>query len=154
MNGGWGISYEIALIWTSLDLSDDKSTLVQVMAWCRQATSHYLSQFWPSSLPPCGVTRPQWVNTFYPGATYVHKKNLGHCWLGDGLGPNYLNQSWLIINKTTLHDIQQMKTDVKNQNFFNLGNLLQIFEGNRFRYDNFHVKFDIILTELDIHKHY
>ena len=27
----------------------DKSTLVQVMAWCRQATSHYLSQCWHSS---------------------------------------------------------------------------------------------------------
>ena len=26
------------------DLTDDKSTLVQVMAWCRQATSHYLKQ--------------------------------------------------------------------------------------------------------------
>ena len=31
----------------SLNLTDDKSTLVQVMAWCRQATSHYLSQCWP-----------------------------------------------------------------------------------------------------------
>ena len=30
-----------------LYLTDDKSTLVQVMAWCRQATSHYLSQCWP-----------------------------------------------------------------------------------------------------------
>ena len=28
----------------------------------RQATSHYLSQCWPSSMSPCGVTRPQWVN--------------------------------------------------------------------------------------------
>ena len=37
----------------------DKSTLVQVMAWCRQATSHYLSQCWPRSLSPYGVTRPQ-----------------------------------------------------------------------------------------------
>ena len=46
----------------SLDLSDNKSTLVQVMAWCRQATSHYLSQCWPRSRPPNGVTRPQWVN--------------------------------------------------------------------------------------------
>ena len=27
--------------------ADDKSTLVQVMAWCRQATSHYLNQCWP-----------------------------------------------------------------------------------------------------------
>ena len=31
------------------------------MAWCHQATSHYLSQCWPRTLPPYGVTRPQWV---------------------------------------------------------------------------------------------
>ena len=63
MNGGWGMSYEIAVRWMPLDLTDDKSTLVQVMAWCRQATSHYLSQCWPRSMSPNGVTRPQWVNT-------------------------------------------------------------------------------------------
>ena len=28
----------------------DKSTLVQVMAWCHQATSHYLSQCWSRSI--------------------------------------------------------------------------------------------------------
>ena len=61
VNGGWGISYEIALRWMPLDLTDDKSTLVQVMAWCRQATSHYLSQCWPRSISPNGATRPQWV---------------------------------------------------------------------------------------------
>ena len=60
---GWGISCEIALIWMSLDFTDDQSTLVQVMARCRQATSHYLSQCWPRFLSPYGVTRPQWVNT-------------------------------------------------------------------------------------------
>ena len=32
------------------------------MAWCRQATSHYMSQCLPRSLVPYGVTRPQWVN--------------------------------------------------------------------------------------------
>ena len=58
---GWGISCEIALIWMSLDFPDDQSTLVQLMAWCHQATSHYLSQCWPRSLSPYGVTRPQWV---------------------------------------------------------------------------------------------
>ena len=58
---GWGISCEIALIRMSLDFTDDQSTLVQVMAWCRQATSHYLSQCWPRSLSPYGVTRPQWI---------------------------------------------------------------------------------------------
>ena len=58
----WGICCEIALIWKSLDFTDDQSTLVQVMAWCRQATSHYLSQCWPRSLSPSDVTRPQWFN--------------------------------------------------------------------------------------------
>ena len=53
---------------------DDKSTLVQVMAWCRQATSHYLTRCWPRSLPPYGVTRPQWVNKQQTTST---KMNLG-----------------------------------------------------------------------------
>ena len=59
---GWVISCELALRWMSLNLTDDKSTLVQVMAWCRQATSHYLNQCWPRSPTPYGITRPQWVN--------------------------------------------------------------------------------------------
>ena len=62
VNGGWDISYEIALRRMPQDLTDDKSTLVQVMAWCRQAASHYLGQCWPRSMSPFGVTRPQWVN--------------------------------------------------------------------------------------------
>ena len=53
---GWG---EIAIRWMSLILTDDKSILVQVMAWCRQAASHYLSQCWLRSLSSYGVTRPQ-----------------------------------------------------------------------------------------------
>ena len=32
--GGWRISCCIDLRWMSLDLTDDKSTLVQVMVWC------------------------------------------------------------------------------------------------------------------------
>ena len=62
---GWGISCELALRWMSRDLTDDKSTLVLVMAWCHQATSHYLSQCWPRSLSPYDVTRPQWVDQWY-----------------------------------------------------------------------------------------
>ena len=53
---------EIALRWMSLELSDDKSTLVQVMAWCHQATSHYLNQCLPRFMSPYSVTGPQWVN--------------------------------------------------------------------------------------------
>ena len=55
---GWSISCKIVLKWMPMDLTDGKSTLVQVMAWCRQATSHYLSQCWPRSLSPYGVIRP------------------------------------------------------------------------------------------------
>ena len=47
----------------SLDFTEGKSTLVQVMAWCLQATSLYLSQCWPRSVSPYGVTRPQWVKS-------------------------------------------------------------------------------------------
>ena len=61
IDGGWAICREIALRWMALDLTNDKSTLVQVMAWCRQATSHYLSQCWPRSMSPNVVTRPLWV---------------------------------------------------------------------------------------------
>ena len=62
VNAGWDISYEIALRWMPLDLTADKSTVVQVMAWCRQATRNYLGQCWPRSMSPNGVTRPQWVD--------------------------------------------------------------------------------------------
>ena len=64
---------KIALRWTSLDLSYDKSTLVQVMAWCRQVTSHNLNRCWPRSLPPYGVTRPPWVKPWH--AEFIARKN-------------------------------------------------------------------------------
>ena len=60
------ISSDIALRWITLDLCDDKSTLVQVMAWCRQASSHYLNPCWP---------RSQWVNSSPPSAAYMHQWN-------------------------------------------------------------------------------
>ena len=72
VNGGWGISHEIALRWMPLDLTDDKSTLVQVMACCHQATSHYLSQCWPRSMSLNGVARPQWVKWSPPGQIGRH----------------------------------------------------------------------------------
>ena len=85
MIDGWGISCEIALIWMSLDFMDDQSTLVQVMAWCHQATSHYLSQCWPRSLSPYGVTRPQWVK---PGAeTGTSQTTLVNTMVADVLAP-------------------------------------------------------------------
>ena len=61
MIDGWGISCEIALRWMPLDLTDEKSTLDQVMAWCHQATSHYLNHCWLRSMSPYGITKPPWV---------------------------------------------------------------------------------------------
>ena len=61
MVDGWGISCEIGLMGLSLELTDDKSTSVQVMAGCHQATSHYLSQYWPISMSSYGITWLKWV---------------------------------------------------------------------------------------------
>ena len=55
------ISCEIALMWMQQNTFDDETTLVQVMDWCCQAPSHYMSQCWHSSMPQCGITRPQWL---------------------------------------------------------------------------------------------
>ena len=43
----FSITYEIALMSMSQDLTDHKSTLVQVMAWCHKATNHWMNKFWP-----------------------------------------------------------------------------------------------------------
>ena len=77
----------------SLDFTDDQSTLVQVMAWCRQATSHYLSQCWPRSLSPYGVTRPR-VNTLKP-------RQNGHHFPGDIFKCIFLNENvwiWILLS--------------------------------------------------------
>ena len=47
--------------WTLVQVMAPKWTLVQVMAWCRQAPNHYLDQCWPRSPTPYGNTKPQWV---------------------------------------------------------------------------------------------
>ena len=66
MIDGWVLSCEIALRWMPLDLTGDKSTLVQVTAW--------YCQRWPKFIPSYLVTKQQWVNynitnTSYKGAT-------------------------------------------------------------------------------------
>ena len=74
MIDGWDICREISSRWMSLDFTDNKSTLVQVMAWCRQATSHYLNQCWPRSLSAYGVTRPQWVKGHVGPDRHMHMR--------------------------------------------------------------------------------
>ena len=69
IDDGWGILGEIALRWMSLDLTLDKSTLVEVMVCCHQATSHYLSQCLCGSMSLYSVTRPQWMKSLWPMVT-------------------------------------------------------------------------------------
>ena len=65
LTGIFRSSHDNALRWMPQDLIDNKWTLVQVMAWCHQAASHYLSQCWLSTLLPYGIARPQWVNRYH-----------------------------------------------------------------------------------------
>ena len=53
------------LMWMPLNTSDEKSILVQVMAWCHWAKINFLSQFWVGFMVPNGVTRPQSVNQIF-----------------------------------------------------------------------------------------
>ena len=72
-----------------------KSTLVQVMAWYREAISHTPIQCWTKSMSPYGVTRPQWVKDWkveyfiplfsdlVPSSYLAHRWTCGHaycCW--------------------------------------------------------------------------
>ena len=84
------ISCAIVLSDITDNITDNKSTLVQVMAWCRQATSHYLSQCWPRLLSPYDITRPQWVKDInylvtymryhFPSPFHMSKATTGGCW--------------------------------------------------------------------------
>ena len=56
--------YVAHFVWncTEMHANNLQSALVHLMAWCRQVTSHYVKQCWPSSMSHYRVTRPQWVN--------------------------------------------------------------------------------------------
>ena len=72
-------SYEIALGRMPFKPTGGKSTLVQVMAWCRQATSHYLCQCWYKSMSPCGVTSPQWVKPLIR-CLFMRSRKISNAW--------------------------------------------------------------------------
>ena len=82
-----------------LEATADKSILVQAMAWCRQATSHYLSQCWPRSMSPNGVTMPQWVNSTLPqpGGHPLSKLMLTQCFHDDVIKWEYFPCYWPFV---------------------------------------------------------
>ena len=91
------------------------------MTWCRQATSHYLSQCWPRSMWPYGVTRPQWVKTVATAWlmywSYCSPEQCDLWWLPSRLWPGLLTmqlEAWdsycsCIDNSRPLH--QWLETD-------------------------------------------
>ena len=62
----------IAHMWMPLIFTNEKSTLVHVMALCCQAPGHYLSQFWPRSMSSYVVIRLQWVKCLMMQFRWVH----------------------------------------------------------------------------------
>ena len=112
--GRWvkDLSCEIVIRLMSQALTDYQLTLVQVMAWCCQATSHYLNQCWPSSMMPYSVTRPQWVNSedlctktgigawisnYMPQNT-VGYKHLSLPWMRIFKFKTYVEHTWIITS--------------------------------------------------------
>ena len=69
-------SYAIVLSWIPQHIFDNDSKLVQLMAWCRQATSYYLNQCWPRSMSLYDITRPQWVKWNSQAASFFHSCHL------------------------------------------------------------------------------
>ena len=69
---------EIAITWMPQHLTDHKATLVQVMAWRHQATSHYLSQCWPNLDLCCHMVSLghneliQWSVIFLIDSNFIH----------------------------------------------------------------------------------
>ena len=94
-NNSSGNRYEMALMLKPQNLTNELSIMVQVMAWCHQATSHYLSQCWPRSMSPYGVTRTQWVNTDNKMADTMQATFL----------KNFLNENICILIKISPNNI-------------------------------------------------
>ena len=61
LNENYRIPIQISLKCVARSLINNKPALVQVMAWRRTGTSHYLNQCWPSSLTHICGTRGRWV---------------------------------------------------------------------------------------------
>ena len=72
------ISGQINIRWIPYDFSDDKSTLVQIMAWCCQPTSHYLNPCWLWSYRHMASLGRN--ESILPVYTLRHQMLHGSCW--------------------------------------------------------------------------
>ena len=94
-----------------LDANVPRSTLVEVMTWCCQATSHNLSQCWPTYVSPYGVTRSQWGNVYFWEIMLISLENI----CNETFHFQYFHQNlqviffFLSLTKTTLDGSQPFR---------------------------------------------
>ena len=93
--------------------TDDKSTLVLVMAWCLKAPSHYLSHCWPRSMLPYVITRPQWVKTSHTN-TPMHTLNISYQYTNAHTHTHQKTHIFLKV-RTNLGRFKTTKTTTKIQ---------------------------------------
>ena len=85
------------LRWMPQNPIDDKSALVWVMACCHQATNNYLSQCWPKSMSPYGITKPQWVK--------VNMKQYIKCCLGKMMLYEPVQHNLMVLDDSLFVDL-------------------------------------------------
>ena len=102
-NSSLGTHCDIALRRVPQNLTIEKSTLVQVMAWYLQATSHYLSQCWPRwYMSPYSSTRPKMNYSLTPSLAVWYKTQVGY---SQNFG-HYCNQPFYEI------EVEQLKCNI------------------------------------------
>ena len=69
-----GTCHEIDQRWMSQNSTNEKSMLAQVMAWCHQATNHYLSECCPRFM--ASPAHNEWTIFFYNSLAFLQKSQL------------------------------------------------------------------------------
>ena len=103
-----------------LNLTAHKSMLIQVKAWCRQASRHYLNQCWPSFMMLHGIARASEFRfyTLRPSDAIwsILVQVIGNCLLPDGTQPlsepMLTNHQWGLLAFTSGQFHQKISQDV------------------------------------------
>ena len=115
-NSSLGIHYEM---WMPYNLTNKKSTLVQVMAWCHQAASHYLNQCCHRSMLLNGAIRPGWIHLNSQKTSIAHpwgrdQNSTGKLW---GIYCEYFGQKFnaLQLDLTVVMNMTYFWTSLRNK---------------------------------------
>ena len=76
LNENYRILILILLKFVARGPVDNKSSLVKVMAWRQETTSHYLKRWWPSSLTHIYGTKEIWLKLLPMYPSFFHNLNV------------------------------------------------------------------------------